>query len=433
MEAQHERYEKKLKADAVKALAKLDEQPEAAQESARAAHSQLYEWLTRMHGVFVNPPTLADDSMANFGCNAFEQALAQQIQNLPKDEAKPWKKLLEAFRAIDDDGQLNLIRFVLSSVFGQFTQGVVMVSRGRNDPREIWEHTGFLVDGQCVFAKLGKNPYQVIGFDDGQRYVATEGSKLLWNRVFGFAPIVPWAPAFEVETQEIEEILNPELPNALSNAEREKMEEVLGWFEEDRKALDTLSGNQSNLDGEEYAKQRAELDDKVRETIKLARLRLPRLDRNCSDYLEENPEFAPDFQGLETSQLLITMSEYLHLLLDDDQVRRDVQSTSLHVRSADSAQLSLIDSSLETLSALVPPEGRDVDGFRVNEALDHAAFALPMIKDLLDELRQSGKVVTAFDALKAAMVWLQQERDRLTEEDDESAVETEMDEQEERS
>jgi hypothetical protein len=278
----------------------------------------------------------------------------------------------------------------------------------------VWESTGFHLDGdlRCMFAKVGTNPFQAVGFNDGERHVGTEGSKTLWIRPWGMALVMPWAPPFEVTKEELRELADQRIEEHLTDVEREKIDEVLGWLDEDLQQFHRLEGGQGP--------ERQEMEDKIRETVKFARVRLPRLDRECDRIYRENPECGENFENTEASQLLVTVQEYLRMLLDNDQVRREVQATVLSVGDSDSERVRLINTLMDGISSLLPAEGDElsaVDGQALDRRLDEAAQTVPEVKALLLELQQQDQELTVLDAAKQVLILLQQQLDQVTDQD----------------
>jgi len=392
--SQHERYEDQLRGAAEKAFAELSSEHK---ESAEAAHTQLLNWLVAMDRVTKDPSQLIDDTIANKACNVFEHVINEQM---PKNKKGKWANLLKAFSELSDEDQLNLLRFTLGKTLINHSRNTALLTRA-NDIF-LWENVGFHIDGDnmCAFAKIGREKFQPIGFDDGERYIGTEGSKTLWLREFGMALVLPYPPPFHISKEEVEG--QPMHPSALTAKEREKMEEVLGWFEEDLAAHKQL-----NLSDEGAVK---ELDEKMRETVKLARVRLPRLDDMLDTKLDEHPEFGGNFENVDIIPIVMGCGETLRAMLDDDLVRQQVENTVMSVGTLHDERRKLIQTLIEGLARAIPKEGEEPNSDLLTKRINEAATALHNVRDLLKDFDPTANVS---DAAKAVLIWLQKELDKL--------------------
>lgn len=385
--------EEQLKANAEKAFAEL---PEENRDQAAAARSQLLNWLVTMNRVTQNPAELATDQLSNTACNALESVLTSQVDNASEEDKQKWQALLDAFNELSDDDQLNLQRFVLSSVFQKHARNAALMSRAHD--LFLWENTGFHVDSglKCMFAKLGRNPYQAIGFDDGEHYIGTEGSKTLWTREFCIALMIPWAPAFEVSKEELEpQKISDDY--RVSDKEREKIMAVLAMFDEDIAKHSKLKDKEAIRDYE----------DRMREGIRLARIRVPRLDNKLDDLQDEHPEVGNNFENVDIVQLVVSCREFLQMKLDDDQVRREVSATVLAVGDMEDEQKRLISTLLDGISARIPPEGEAPDVDALTEAISESTTAFPELSEELAEYDDS----SILEAAKTVAIWLQKKLD----------------------
>jgi len=403
MTAQHEKYEERLKASAEQAF---EEMPDEYRDEAAASRTQLLNWLVNMDRATKNPAELVDDNVANVACNVFEAALAHLKQSTKEKAAL--NELEKAFNNLSDDTQLNLLRFVVGQTLASYATNCALVTRA-ND-LFLWENVGFHIDGdiKCAFAKVGRQSYQAIGFDDGEHYIGTEGSKTLWLREFGMAVILPYAPPFHVERAELEEQVSSSI--ALSDKEREKIEEVVTMFEADLSEHGKLTNNGKDKE------TREELEDKMREGIKLARIRLPRFDQKMDEFLEENPEAGENFENVDIVQLLVSCSEFLRMKLDDDEVRRDVEATVISTDSFPTGQRKLITTLMGGISSLIPKEGDEPDHETLMQRINEVAISMPTVRELLADVDPSSNTL---DAAEAVLIWLQKELDKLPEESDE--------------
>lgn len=356
-------YEESLKRSATEALAKI---PEEAKPAARASRSQIYNWLMGMHTRTQNVAMLATDDMADVACQAFEKVCKTNSDD-------KWANLLKAFEELDDDDQLNLMRFALGSGLKAAALGAALMTRSSDVL--MWENTGFHADSglQCVFAKVGQAKYQPIGFDDGEFYIGTEGSKTLWLRKFAMAIMLPYEPPFEVKIEEVtpEKISDD---TKVSDAERDKIMEIIGYFNEDIEAWSGLTPDDTD--------KREELADKMRETLKLATLRLPRLEAKLDQLKDEHPEVGADFQNVNIAELVYSCREFLNMKLDDDSVRRTLKSTTLMVGDEREERTKLINGLIDRANILLevdPPIVSDVETW-----IEQVLMSVPEVKDSIE-------------------------------------------------
>lgn len=306
--AYHKEREQKLLENASKALSDI---PEESKPTARAARTQLVNWLTSMHAKTQDPALLSTDSMANTGANAL-------LQYCSEHKSKQTVAFAKAFNGLADGDQLNVIRYLIAAALRGEAQAAFPVTRADT----LWNQTGFFIDGtlKTVCAKVGSAPFQPIGFDDETHYVGTEGSKLLWASDWGMALVLPFDPPFHVERHEVfpQEVGTDD---ALSQKERELMNEVIASISED---LDAHARAQSD-------DERTEICTRMRDSIKFYSLRLPRLDKKLDEITDENPEAGADFQNVDPVGLSISISEYLHMLMDEDSAAQKAKATELVV------------------------------------------------------------------------------------------------------
>jgi len=373
----NERIQETIEEKAAKALADL---PEESREQAAGVRNQLFSWLMEMDTVYQDRGELSSDDTADAMCQAFEYV----VQNLPEGQVQnkaACKKMVDAFMSLTTDEQLNLFRNVGIELFRRMSKQAVLFSR--QNELSPWLPTGFVVDGKAKFvaAKLGNEPYQPIGFADNEHYIGTEGSKTLWYREFAFGLMVPWHSAFKV----VKADLVPQEQSddyRISDKERENILEAIGWFEAD------LAEHAKAADGE----ARAEMEYRARESLKLARLRVPRLDRMLDRFLEANPEVGHDFEHLELSQLLLSCCEYLRLKLDDDSLRQEIEATSLLVSDQTDRRQLLIQAQVQ-LDNL----GDEASVVQTKDLLTKLSVIVPEVADLLEEVEGDQK-----EGLKAA-------------------------------
>ncbi len=397
------RLEEQIAEEAQKAFASI---PDQHKPHARAARNQLFNWLTQLEAVVQDPKLVVTDEMANHVANAFEQATTK-AGAVGAGGATGWGKMLRAWRMLKDDDQLNLIRWLLCAFVGRYAQGAMAVSRS-NDVL-FWDHTGFFVDGgiRAVFAKAGNRPYQPIGYDDDTHFIGTEGSQSLWVRQWGMALVLPWAPPFKVEKHELEEMGVEEGTTAeVTDRERAKIVDEMEAFEQFLFDYAKAGDDQPMKDG---------LEDGFREvTLRLARARLPRLDRVFESQFDAHPEHGPDLENVEVQQLAAVCLEFFRATLDSDDVRREQEAHTLFVQDERAGRRQLVRHALERLSPLIPPEGADGDGEAMKEALDQLRLAMPDMSAELSRMREAMPETTVLEAVQAMMLWLQKELDELS-------------------
>lgn len=305
---------------------------------------------------------------------------------------KAIEALQKAFKKLDDDMQLSLMQIVLGKTLGHHAQNAALMTKA-ND-LFLWENTGFHVDGDisCVFAKVGRERYQAIGFDDGTHYVGTEGSKTLWLRNFGMALIFPYSAPFHVERSELPD--RSDHPTALTDRLRETISEAIGDLENDLNELHRLPEG----DSEEAVAERKEFEEKAREGVKLARIRVPILDHQCDQVSEHNPEAGPHLENIEISQLLINCLEFLRMTLDEDSVRRQVEGTVVVIDENSDHREQLLSSFVSSLGRMVPSDGQALSipaQTAVDRELNRIRAAFPEVRELLDSLGEDLDILEA--------------------------------------
>lgn len=408
----HETYDEQIAASAKKALEAI---PPEEEEATRAARAQLMSWL--IHTYERAAPKLEGvlgEESANVAADVLEKAVVQ-LGKLADDGGKAkLETFMRSFSDLDSGSQLGIVHaIVVETLRASATDSVVVsrnVSRSRtpgsvplNSP---WQVVGFSVNGatECVMAKVGTEIGQPIGFDDGERYVGTEGSKLLWARDWGIAVVLPWAPPFHVERTELEpQRISDDY--RLSDKDIAKISNTLEMFDHD------LSEWQNKPD------DRPTIEDRMRESVKLSRVQLPILDQMLEKFYDEHPEIGYNLENVDVVQSVVSCREFLQLKIDDDAQRRRVESTLLSVAtSASEGQLRLIDDLLSSLSGLLPPEGADIsdeDAVGIQRALDSAGMAVPEVWDRFAQLQADDEDATVLDALKAAILTLHEKKDAL--------------------
>jgi len=346
----------------------LSEMPIEAAAEAIKVRAQLYNWLITMDERVRDPGKVMSDAHADFAANALEVGL-QALIDIPglKGPNAAAVAMLEAFKALGDEDQLNLSRHVLAETMRHCGVSAGLVSR--NTPYSFWENTGFHYDGdvRAVFAKAGTKPGQPIGFDDGTHYVGTQSSKTLWLREFGLSIIFPFPPAFEV-SRELDLVKQVMPDSLLDKSQLAQIDEILGWFTEDVTAYRAATTDEA----------RTEIAAKIKDTIKLARLRIPQFNKLLDLKLEQHPEMGAEFENTDPLEFIRACAEWFTMKRDEARVASTVEGTSLLVRDQKSALLQAV---MAKLSSCIPAEGKEPVVDDTSRALAEACVAFPVIRD----------------------------------------------------
>lgn len=198
--------------------------------------------------------------------------------------------------------------------------GGLMLSR-HNDA-QMWEATGFhvVVDTGVVNAKVGRHPYQPIGWDDGQHFVPMTHSQMLWRRQFAIASLREIPSCFSVEETGYRPPAG--VDDSLNDADRASMQEALDVLR-DRLAIEDQGSSGDRLS--------------LLDTLKLAVLQTPRLDRYLTAQEEafraqhESDLMDVAVAGGALPRVVFGLTEWLDMKLQEDEVRRTVEGTILKV------------------------------------------------------------------------------------------------------
>jgi hypothetical protein len=145
----------------------------------------------------------------------------------------------------------------------------------------------------------------------------------------------------------------------------------------------------------------------MRETLKLACIRLPRLDKKLDAFKDEHPQVGGNFENVNIWELVYSCREFLQLKLDDDSVRRQVESTTLLIGDETEQRLKLLHTLRDGLSKLIPPEGEAPDADALEAAINQAVRAFPTKREALEDLGETDLL----EAAKVLLVGIQQEID----------------------
>lgn len=348
--------DKHLHESAVKAVVDI---PEDSKPALAAAHGTLYSWLIGMDEAHHEPAKLITAAMAEPALAVFEKEM--QLEFDAQDVYAAWQFLSADLRN----------RLVASAIKGFVTAsacGAQLMTKSSDNA--FWDVTGFFSDGKpaVVCAKVGSRPYQPIGFDDGVHYVATEASKTLWVRDFAFALMLPYAPPFKVSREEV----SRQAPTGmLSEAELKGMNTAIGWLE------DELNEFAKFTDPEGVK----EASSRLRDTISLARLNVPRLDYRMTKLAEEHEELGANLEGADPKQLATAALEFMRMLLADNKIAKQVTETVI-VADGDKAN-QLQEQVKARLRAVLTDDGVK-DSEEAVAALSLAKQALPEVASFVD-------------------------------------------------
>lgn len=337
--SQAEKYQKQL---ASKAQEHLDSIPADQKPVLGAAHNQLLSWLVTMNEQTRNAANIVNSDMVLAGMDS--------VDKLP-----PLSEL-EAFRnlwtSLDQDLKASIVNHILKSVFAKVGLGGMLVSRGTE--YKLWEQTGFHIDQQVVCAKVGANPYQPIGFDDGKHFVQTPGAKRLWTRDFRIAVLFPYSAAFEVATNDTK---------VESTLDQAALKTILGWFEETELTLGTGK----------TPEETAEINEQALDTVELARLRMPQLDAKLKE-VEASPELNGSLAKADLSQLIRACAEWCRMHIADNDVAQDIASKTIVVKDREAERTAMMQSLLSAF--------KSVDEASSANALSAFKIALPEFTDV---------------------------------------------------
>lgn len=380
--------ERQIRETADKQFAEIAKADPARLKQTEDARAQLYSWLLKIDALVKHPTTMINDELVALMTEALEVHLAAAKGKEVQEFAKSWA-------ALSDDQALDVMEIIAKSVFGRAKHGVLL---SRQADVMSWEATGFHTDEltSAVHVKVGNNPYQPIGFDDGAHYLGTQGSKLLWLREWAYAVVYPFSPAFvvspdEVKPQEISDTVR------LSNKEREKME---GWT--------TLLGRDlaewKAVDKKDKAAV-ADLEFRIRESIKLVRIQLPRVDQRMMAMEKAHPEIGENFDNVPPEELVRATCEFMTMKLDDDALRRLIDGTTVRAGGNVTAK-ELLGQAKAKVKQLRPAAGQVEDGEAINSCLSELSTIFQGLREVLREYGKAHPEATTLDGLNQADEWL---------------------------
>lgn len=224
----------------------------------------------------------------------------------------------------------QLMAWLLTLPTGDDIKNRQLLSRqGQDFP---WEATGFHVSrkDELVFAKVGKHPFQPIGQITDDYFMPLAGSQLLWRREFVMSELKAFAPAFTVE--DLPPVATDIATDTnLTDREREVMSSEL---EELYKAVAEFKIKDEGKKPELGPDPQDDLHD----ALKLTLMRVPRLEKYFNFSCEQ---FSKSSNGLDLVDTAVSgrtlvevvrgMTEWLDMKLQDDRLRREVETTVMTV------------------------------------------------------------------------------------------------------
>jgi hypothetical protein len=334
----------KIAAEAKTALAKL---PPEATQGAEAARATLYDWLIGLDGQITKPA----------------QNISPEMMSAAVDAMKPY---------LDEAKSKEAAQAVLSAVLKTGFLSPVLMSRQSKD--HPWEQTGLFSDGnlQTVFAKVGKAPYQPIGHEDGKRYIPRESSNLFWIR--DFALMLPKAmPGAFIVAKTADD------PKAYAPARLSEKE--LAIIEESTTVINEELDNLRKADKD----SKAEREFVLRETIKLARVQLPKLDLRMSTEADKRPELGALFEHVDAEALATVVLEYLNIQLDEHKAREGVTQTTLVSKDPKETLANMRKTLHAEITAIMGTT--PVDENNLASCVTRAAMGLPEVRALVDGVK----------------------------------------------
>ena len=397
-----ESYDKKVQESAENALRQLAELPAEQQQQACAARTQLMHWLSTMDDIFRHPEQGVTDDMADTACTLFATASETAAGRQP-EPAEAWTAMGRAFLKLPEAERQNFMAYILGRTLKQHARGATLLSRQPGEEAglsHMWEGTGLWVDRKAVLAKVGKVPAQPVGFQDDLHYVNTEASRLFWLREFGIAMILPFGPAFDVLPLRREEY-ERDHSDILSEDEKERMKEVLGWFDEELLAYQTMIDQATTDDG-----ARAEIEDRIRETVKLARVRLPRYERELEALEKKHPELGELLSLMDPIQLLLGSQEMLRLYLSSTTVAEGIHGSIMAV-STEPEKLALAtrQQMARRLRELLPTDDGPYSPTNIEQLINQALVFMPGLKPRIDRLDPTP---TTLELGRQLLSWLEE-------------------------
>jgi hypothetical protein len=235
-----------------------------------------------------------------------------------------------------------------------------------------------------VFAKVGNHPYQPIGFEDGNIYLAIESSsKTLWTRQFGLALTLPVAPPFDIV--QVNDRSDADFDNSkLSEDEVKVLTEILEWFSTDFQKYQTDS-----------PEVRKEIEVNMVDTIKLARIKCKLVEDKLTSITDKHPDLGKNFENTDIMQVAKACYEWISMRLDNEKVRQTIVKTELHVPAPDSAQGDLLVKVSSKLNAAIPAADSPIDPDTLNSVLSEVYTVYPPIRMAVDASGETDLVQVA--------------------------------------
>ncbi len=343
----HADYDKQIRSHADKAFEIAIEKPEIREEG-KKSHEQLFGWLTDIHSKSIKPESFVTDGMVSI-----------VIEELSPD------------KAVTDEFRSNVRRALERLFMATFSVGATLSRQNEDRP---WEQTGFFSDpkgAKAVFAKVGKDLYQPLGFDDGECYLPIDVSKMLWARQWALAFVVPIDGAFKVEKTlkpSNDPNFDPVLLEVMKVCHTDISEELDGYMK-------ARSGTDE---------EKKEADYRLRETIKLCRIRYKALDDKMDMVIADRPEFGKNFENANIGEVAAACLEFMAFMIDSYTVKGTVQETSLVIPKPDENHVPLLKRIQKNLKDAI--DAKQQDGDYIASLITGACNAHPPLRLKLDEI-----------------------------------------------
>ena len=344
----HADYDKQIRSHADKAFEVAAEKPEIREEG-KKSHEQLFSWLTDIHSKSMKPESFVTDGMVNI-----------VVEELNPNSSMPDQYHADVRRALE--------RLFMAT----FSVGATLSRQNEDRP---WEQTGFFSDpkgAKAVFAKVGKDLYQPLGFDDGECYLPIDVSKMIWARQWALAFVVPIQPAFIVE--------KTSKPSNNPNFDPVMLEVMKVCHTDIAEELDGYMKARSGTDEE-----KKEADYRLRETIKLCRIRYKALDDKMDMVIADRPEFGKNFENANIGEVAAACLEFMAFMIDSYTVKGTIQETSLVIPKPDENHVPLLKRIQKNLKDAV--DAKQQDGDYIASLIAGACNAHPPLRLKLDEVK----------------------------------------------
>lgn len=147
----------------------------------------------------------------------------------------------------------------------------------------------------------------------------------------------------------------------------------------------------------------------MREGLKLACVRSPKLSKKLDDLKTEHPNLGDNLEHVNIIQLSAASREFLQMKLDDDRIRRSVGGTVLSMSA--SPKLKLFDTLLIGLKAGMPvDDAAPFDAAFLEARINEAVLSSAEIRAMVAEF---GTTKSVLEVAKAVHAWILETRGKL--------------------